>query len=389
MAVQWPMASTSPDDHAINCQPLAEQRRESKPSATLDVEIPLAHLTFKGLVPVVVFSVVGMCGTTALLAHRYHDAWLWKLLGVMLALSALRLSVVVAFSMRKGENLTQAAAAKWQNAYALATLPYCATLCASTLYNFGHHELTARALCTLGTFLVCSGLSARVGMRLWAAQLSGLLLLAALALCIMRASDPLLAYNGVALICFFALAHMESVRGKYDSTVRQLRDENKLRELSERDTLTGLANRRFFEGRLEELCRGQNTFATLFLDLDRFKAVNDTHGHAAGDELLRQVSVRLKQAVRSTDLLARLGGDEFAILQTPVGSRAEVESLAGRLNESIGRLFIVHDHEVSIGTSIGIEMSTHKETDPSRLLSAADRALYQVKQMGRGGYRFA
>ena len=88
------------------------------------------------------------------------------------------------------------------------------------------------------------------------------------------------------------------------------------------------------------------------------KAVNDTYGHAAGDELLRQVSVRLKEAVRSTDLLARLGGDEFAILQMPIESRTAVEALAQRLNESIGRLFLVHDHEVSIGTSIGIQVST-------------------------------
>jgi diguanylate cyclase (GGDEF)-like protein len=123
------------------------------------------------------------------------------------------------------------------------------------------------------------------------------------------------------------------------------------------------------------------------MDLDRFKRVNDTYGHAVGDILLQRVSGRLSALIRSTDLLARLGGDEFAILQHPVSQNSDAQALATRINQEIAIPFEIEGHQVEVGSSVGIRVVDDLEREPSRLLNLADQALYQVKQAGGGGFR--
>ena len=130
-------------------------------------------------------------------------------------------------------------------------------------------------------------------------------------------------------------------------------------------------------------------FALLFIDLDRFKQVNDTYGHAAGDTLLIQVAERLARTIRPTDLLARLGGDEFAILQTPLLSAASAKALAARINTDIGEPFEIAGRDIHIGASVGVRLSETGQTDADALLSKADQALYQVKQAGGGSFSLA
>jgi len=159
-------------------------------------------------------------------------------------------------------------------------------------------------------------------------------------------------------------------------------------ELAQTDVLTGLPNRAFFLGRLDELNGqlkdGGPTFSILMLDLDRFKNVNDSLGHGAGDALLRLVAQRLKSAVRATDVLARLGGDEFAIIQEGCeDQRACSTELASRIAKLVTEPFLLPGHRVEIGTSIGIAMAPDHGSDQEQLLKKADLALYRSKSAGR------
>ena len=163
-------------------------------------------------------------------------------------------------------------------------------------------------------------------------------------------------------------------------------------ELAERDVLTGLPNRKALRDRLVErlaaATRAGQATAVLYVDLDRFKAVNDTLGHAVGDALLRKVADRFNSALRDGDIVARLGGDEFAIIQVDAPQPAGATALATRLIDLIGRAYAVEGHMLHIGASVGIAISPSDGYEPDVLLKNADLALYRAKAEGRGCYRF-
>ncbi|WP_052215191.1 bifunctional diguanylate cyclase/phosphodiesterase [Belnapia sp. F-4-1] len=162
--------------------------------------------------------------------------------------------------------------------------------------------------------------------------------------------------------------------------------------LASHDMLTNLPNRVLFHARMQQalaLARRQpSSVAVLCLDLDHFKDVNDTLGHAAGDKLLAQVATRLASEVRETDTVARLGGDEFAILQVGAEQPSDAEALARRLIETLSQPFDLDGHSAVIGTSIGIAIEHRSGGDPGRLLREADLALYKAKEEGRGTFNF-
>ncbi|GJD97955.1 EAL domain-containing protein [Methylobacterium iners] len=162
--------------------------------------------------------------------------------------------------------------------------------------------------------------------------------------------------------------------------------------LAHKDALTGLHNRASFQDRLKEmLARAKRTgseVAVLCLDLDRFKAVNDTLGHPVGDTLLRKVAERLQSALREGDVVARLGGDEFAVLQADAVQPQAAETLAARLVDLLGRTYLVDGHMLNIGTSVGVAVSPTDGSDMDELMKRADLALYRAKSDGRGTFRF-
>jgi diguanylate cyclase (GGDEF)-like protein len=167
--------------------------------------------------------------------------------------------------------------------------------------------------------------------------------------------------------------------------------------LATHDVLTGLPNRALFQDRLEQSLawsrRDGAALAVLYLDLDRFKDVNDTLGHAAGDKLLVGVVARLQACVRETDTLARLGGDEFAIAQVGTQQLADTEILAQRLIDSMDAAFDLDGNQVTVGASVGIALRSvadlmARQPDAGLLLQEADVALYRAKEEGRGTYRF-
>jgi diguanylate cyclase (GGDEF)-like protein len=157
--------------------------------------------------------------------------------------------------------------------------------------------------------------------------------------------------------------------------------------MAKHDALTDLPNRLQLREHLESLvirARRGDPFAVLYLDLDRFKQINDTHGHPIGDELLKSVAGRLKKCVRETDMVARLGGDEFAIIQTLIKSQTDVSILADRVIKSLASPFMISGLELSSGTTIGIALAPTDGTDPDELIKKADLALYRAKSDGRG-----
>jgi diguanylate cyclase (GGDEF)-like protein len=176
----------------------------------------------------------------------------------------------------------------------------------------------------------------------------------------------------------------------HDITDRRMA-EAQIAHMAHHDALTGLANRVAFrnhmQGALARVERGE-AVAVLCLDLDRFKAVNDTLGHPAGDELLRAVAQRLKDCMREGDVLARLGGDEFAIVQVGVQEPKGVTALAERIIADLTAPYDINGYHVVIGTSIGIALAPADGDSPDQLLRNADMALYKAKGEGRGTYRF-
>ncbi len=157
------------------------------------------------------------------------------------------------------------------------------------------------------------------------------------------------------------------------------------------DTLTGLPNRALFEDRLRRalLTSGNENgkVALLYLDLDRFKHVNDTLGHPAGDELVRQTAARLQHTVRDVDTVARLGGDEFAVILIDVRDIRGAEDISERVLHKLQEPFKLIDDQVFVSASIGIALSTGPDSDADDLLRKADIALYEAKKNGRGRYQ--
>ena len=162
--------------------------------------------------------------------------------------------------------------------------------------------------------------------------------------------------------------------------------------MAHHDALTDLPNRFLFHDRLASaLARSQDReiLAVLFLDLDGFKAVNDTHGHAVGDDLLCQVADRLRAALRSCDTAARFGGDEFAILQSPLTEAGESAWLAAKLVKMLSEPYGVGHRQLVVSASIGLALSPFDAAEPAALLEHADSALYRAKREGRNTFRFA
>jgi diguanylate cyclase len=174
---------------------------------------------------------------------------------------------------------------------------------------------------------------------------------------------------------------------------QSLRDsEESFRHLASHDALTGLANRLQLEQKLFHAIaharRGNSRLGLFFLDLDYFKNVNDSHGHAVGDLLLQQAAARLNAAVRGEDTVARLGGDEFVVLAAELESTAHAAVVAEKLLAACRTGFVIDGNEFFVGASLGVSLFPDDGLNPEDLLSHADAALYRAKDLGRGGFQF-
>ncbi len=178
----------------------------------------------------------------------------------------------------------------------------------------------------------------------------------------------------------------------FSDITKRKQDEHKIWQQANFDALTGLPNRTLFMDRLGQAIhrahREGDMAALLFIDLDRFKWVNDTLGHGAGDELLQEVARRLGRCVRETDTVARLGGDEFTAIISGISSQHDVDLLAEKMLRLLAEMFEIQGHEVHIGGSIGITIYPRDGEEVETLLRNADTAMYRAKQAGRNTYRY-
>ncbi|MBF0163466.1 MAG: diguanylate cyclase [Magnetococcales bacterium] len=158
------------------------------------------------------------------------------------------------------------------------------------------------------------------------------------------------------------------------------------------DALTDLPNRTLFLDRLEHAIqlstRNQSRLALLFIDLDGFKQINDTYGHAAGDALLRQLGQRLKDLIRHSDTLARLGGDEFTAIIAPIGTPHDTEVVADKILLTVSEPYDLDGQQATISASIGITLFPDDADTTADLLQNADQAMYQAKKLGKNRHHF-
>ncbi|HSG23929.1 MAG TPA: PAS-domain containing protein, partial [Azonexus sp.] len=194
-----------------------------------------------------------------------------------------------------------------------------------------------------------------------------------------RVDDP---YSGLPAHYIWILA---------DITERK-QSEERMRHIAQHDALTGLPNRLSLAMRLGQLLpearRHQWRLAIMFIDLDRFKIINDTLGHQIGDELLREVACRLSRAVRETDFVARLGGDEFVIILPGIASPADAAIVAGKIIAKLSTAIEAEGHELHTSPSIGISVFPDDGPDGDTVMKNADVAMYHAKAAGRNNYQF-
>jgi diguanylate cyclase (GGDEF)-like protein len=178
-----------------------------------------------------------------------------------------------------------------------------------------------------------------------------------------------------------------------DEIEEHKRTKAELELMAQRDPLTGLANRILFSDRLNQTLaiaqRTSSQFAQLYLDLDRFKPVNDQYGHSVGDVLLKSVASRLLHCVRESDTVARVGGDEFVVLLREIDGSTSALQVAEKIRVALGEPFLIEGHEIEIGCSVGVAIYPEHGRNEIDLTRNADMAMYQAKMAGKNAIRLA
>jgi diguanylate cyclase (GGDEF)-like protein/PAS domain S-box-containing protein len=190
----------------------------------------------------------------------------------------------------------------------------------------------------------------------------------------------------------FVASEFAGYRGVGSDITASVQAARRIEELARYDSLTGLPNRHMFMEELQRMLRrserGGRSFAVMFIDLDRFKSINDTLGHSAGDELLQNISRRLGELLRKADVLARLGGDEFVVLTEDNPDAATLAKIACRVLSCINEPMQLEERRVEISASIGVACYPRDGLDEATLVQAADTAMYQAKARGKNTFEF-
>ena len=188
------------------------------------------------------------------------------------------------------------------------------------------------------------------------------------------------------------LNFIEATASVLSTALQRIDSEARLAYLAQFDPLTGLPNRTLLADRFSQMIvqakRRDSPLAVLFIDLDEFKMVNDTLGHAGGDALLKEVAVRLQSTVRTGDTVARISGDEFAIVLADLARPEDAALVAQKVIDRLAAAVEIHGKEVAVTASVGIAAFPSDGADAEALIGAADAAMYRAKQSGRNAYQF-
>jgi len=205
--------------------------------------------------------------------------------------------------------------------------------------------------------------------------------------------------NGENFPSWFSISRVLGSDGQVENYIAIFTDISERKKSSERldflahhDSLTELPNRTLLNDRLEMAIntakRRQEKVGLLFIDLDRFKNINDSLGHSAGDQILRQTAQRLKKVIRNDDTVARLGGDEFVVLLPRVYDERDLAEVAIKVREELLQPYVLEDMPFHLSPSIGIAIYPEDGDSPSTLIKNADAAMYLAKEKGRNNYQF-
>lgn len=347
--------------------------------------------------PIIVMGVaIGAVGMA--LFVRYDDPIILALVVGGILVTVWRVSTVRAYrradtKVRQGDE-----AHLWERRYAIGSYAFAALLGLLNLHvttAFGD-PLTAMLISGL-VLGYGAGVVIRLAVRPFICATSIALalvptLVGFLVLIVTNAGQPhvMLAYGlQAALMIGFAASGLQMVGCLYRTTLQQLLAKQDLAIMAGQDALTGLPNRLLLQARLNEsLARLSETGGMLachYIDLDKFKIVNDRLGHATGDAVLQAVAERLSDVLRVGDTVARIGGDEFMVLQNGVRGIDDARSLGRRIVRSLSAPVFHDGHELHIGASVGIALAPRDGLDLAALSSCADVALYQAKRNGHGG----
>ncbi|SFI29372.1 diguanylate cyclase [Bosea sp. OK403] len=300
-----------------------------------------------------------------------------------------RVLITVAYRRARPRIQSAEQARRWERRYAVGGFAFCALLGGVAAYVFLTGDASAQLL--IATVLVAypCGMIIRVAVRPMIARVQLVLTLAPPIVASLVNGEPEHLLMAAMLIAYLIIG-FEMIAHLHLTILDRIVAHRELARQALHDDLTMLPNRALFRQRLQEECdrtrRYSQSFSVLYLDLDHFKAVNDTLGHAADDELLRQIARRLKAAARSSDIVARLSGDEFALIQTPLTEQAEACALALRLVETVAAPVMIDGREIRVGVSVGVTICKPPGDEPDALLQKADRELYAAKEAGRGRY---
>lgn len=353
-----------------------------------DVALPvfaeMIELMYGSLVSIVA-SVVGLHLLAVFAGFRTGDPLFISIAIVGCCIGYARIAIGLAYRHRKRRGLDRLAARRWQNLYALAGIPY--SLANSLIVVAAMHLGDPYVFAWCGGFLIANayGMVMYVAVRPAVAIAQVNLSLWPVTLAFLTSGRFDLTIIGLNLILATA-ALLINLRQQY-LTIREMLDSRRSLELfATTDPLTGLLNRNSLLSQIDDPKRSPvGSRALLFIDLDRFKPVNDEHGHQAGDELLAQLALRLRRSVGDGDLLARFGGDEFVIVcESRTGEAlTTAEALAARIRQSLAEPFCLARTSVTIGASIGIARIPAGRVNVDRLIGEADRAMYEAKRAKR------
>jgi diguanylate cyclase len=368
-------------------------RRLSLSSTQLpdDIYAELVDSLFTALLPII-FMGVATAAVSALVAVRQHDGVIAGLAGASLVITLIRGLTMQAYRRRRRTAKPMAPEVRrWERHYAMGSITSAILLGALCIRFLLENDPVVSMLTTCLVFGYAAGLVTRVAVRPVICLVS--MTLVVIPIVVLFGTDAARSQNlsdieiyvtQTLLLAGFTLAGLETMVHGYKTTLQQLLTKKDLAALAGHDPLTHLPNRLMLRTRFDDallaIDRTDRMFAVHCLDLNRFKAVNDNHGHPMGDALLQAVAGRLSRTIPASDTVARIGGDEFVVIQTGIRQSGEARFLAQRIIKAIGLPYSLQGQDIQIGVSIGIAIAPRDGAELHQIVGRADAALYQAKR---------
>ena len=282
------------------------------------------------------------------------------------------------------KSVTVEDAARWEMVHGLLTFVIAASVGSLVTVVFTYRDLSVQVLATALLFGYSAGVAVRVSVRPWIAATAILIAGLPTTIAIMLYGDT--AHWIMAGMCVaFLVAAMQSVRHVYSTATRQICLRLEMEHQARHDPLTGLRNRTALSEAFKTVSRAEDTLTCVHcFDLDGFKSVNDRFGHAAGDELLAAIGLRLRENLDQPNIAVRVGGDEFVILQPGVRQTVEADVLASKIVDVLSQPYGISGEEIAIGISLGYTMALSGSAKLEAMMAIADKASYRVKRNGGG-----